>query len=56
MEEGMSLGEALFKIRGFLEERGADAETLTAWCAIRDGITKMIGEMMQLHTEKEGEK
>lgn len=56
MEEGMSLGEALFKIRGFLEERGADEETLLAWCAIRDGITKMIGDMMKLHTEREDKK
>lgn len=56
MDEEMSLGEALFKLRGFLEERGADEKTLLAWFAIRDSITRMIGEMMKLHTEKEGEK
>lgn len=44
----MGLGEALFKIRRFLEEHGADEEIMKAWEILRDGITKAIGEILKI--------
>lgn len=43
----MSLGEALFLIRKFLENNNADEETMKAWEYLRDEITKIIGEMLK---------
>ena len=45
----MGIGEALFKIREFLESHGADEEVIRAWEKVRDDITKLISEMMQIH-------
>ena len=43
--------EALFKIRMFLEEHGADPETMKEWEIIREWITMMIGEMLIVREE-----
>ena len=45
----MSFGEALFKIRRFLEEHGADEETMKAWEYLRDEITKTIGAILKMN-------
>ncbi len=44
----MGIGEALFKIREFLDKNGADEEVIRAWEKVRDDITMMISEMMHL--------
>lgn len=41
------IGEALFKIRKFIESHDADPETLEAWEQLRDWITKTIGLVMR---------
>lgn len=44
----MGIGEALFKIREFLESHEADEDVIRAWETLRDDITKIISEMMHL--------
>ena len=41
------VGDALFRIRRFLEEKNADEDVMKAWEEIRDWITKLIGEMLK---------